>query len=309
MYFFEPSHIYYKNFIDDYDYISASGVIKLLKQKYDSLYWSKYKAYEFYFYKKHINPDIHIDEYLDTKPIEAKKYFKNYTRGYVKLDHKLFQHLRMYGDENKVDKIQKYILESWKKLNLLSLDKGHDYHDKREQKALSVEFCKNPFTDNIIPIIVNNEWISTTTKRRIVNLEKLEPGFYPEFIINYDCFCGQADKVWFELLDDGRMGFWIDDYKTNIKLDFNNPYDMMLYPVNHLEDCNWNHYRIQLSFYIWILEQYGYVYMGSKITHCIQNNDNPDKWQKISYPFKYLKYEIENVVNYIKENSLHKSVI
>lgn len=309
MYFFEPKHIYYKNFIDDYDYISASGVLKLLKEKYDSAYWSMYKAYEFYLYKTNIDPTLHIDDYLNNKPAEPKKYFKNYKRGYDKGDYKLFSHLKMYADESKVIKIQQYILATWEKVNINSINKGHNYHADREEKALASEFCKNPFTGKILPIITNNEWISLDVKKRIVDLSNLQPGFYPEIILDYDCFCGQADKVWFEPLSNGKLGFWIDDYKTNIKLDFVNPYQSMLYPLNHLDDCNWNHYQVQLSFYSWILIQYGYVYMGSRLTHCIQNETDNTKWKRIPYEFEYMKDEIEAVTSYVKNNNLHKSLI
>jgi intein/homing endonuclease len=213
MYFFEPTHTYYKNFLGDYDYISGSGVVKIVENEYDSIYWSLYKAYEFLLYRKNIDKTIGIDTFLETKPEASKLLFKNYKRPYKSLDYRLFDHLRMFADESKAKLIQKYILKSWKKTNKDSLNKGSSYHDEREQAALNAEFAKNPFTKNILPIIKNNEWIDVHTNQSIIDLNNIEPGYYPEMILHYDMFCGRADKVWFEDIGRDKLGFWIDDYK------------------------------------------------------------------------------------------------
>ena len=304
MYFFEPKHIYYKKFLGDYDYISGSGVVKIVENEYDNVYWSLYKAYEFFLYRKNIDNTIPIDVFLETKPEASKVFFKNYKRQYKSLDYRLFDHLRMFADESKVKLIQKYILESWKKTNKNSLQKGSLYHNDREQAALNAEFAKNPFTKNILPIIKNNEWIDVNTNQSIIDLNNIEPGFYPEIILYYDMFCGRADKVWFEDIGRDKLGFWIDDWKTNAKLNFENKYQNLKYPLSHIADCNWNHYRIQLSFYIWILIQHGYHYMGSKLTHCVQNPDDLT-WKKTGYHFDYLENEMNSITNHIKQYCLH----
>jgi len=301
MYFFEPQHKYYKKNLGDYEYISASGVIKKYEYEFDQEYWSLYKAYEFLLYKENVDNNIVLDTYLQTKPKEPKDYFRPYKKGYDSGDYKLFGHLRMYADENAAKRIQNIILKSWEKTNINSLVKGSDYHSERELKALSSELIRNPFTNNILPIIPNSKWITPDIKERTVDLANLKPGYYPEMILDFEMFCGQADKLWFEDIGRSQLGFWIDDYKTNAKLNFENIYQNMKDPINHLHDCNWNHYRIQLSLYIWILIQYGYHYMGSKLTHSIEDNG---KWTRIDYPFDYLEKEITDIVSDVRLNTL-----
>ena len=58
----------------------------------------------------------------------------------------------------------------------------------------------------------------------------------------------------------------------------------MLDPLQHLDDCNYIHYCLQISIYAWMLEQEGYVVRDLRFTHI----NKP-------YPVSYMKYEIENM--------------
>ena len=53
-------------------------------------------------------------------------------------------------------------------------------------------------------------------------------------------------------------------------------------PLKHLDDCNYNHYRLQISTYAWMLEQEGYVVRSTRFTHL----------NKV-YDFEYMKHEVE----------------
>ena len=90
--------------------------------------------------------------------------------------------------------------------------------------------------------------------RKLAPVQRMEEGSFPERLLYLKSagICGQAD-----LCD--RAGDYINigDYKTNKKLD-KNSYSgwqgpkMMLGPVGHLEDCNFNPYSLQLSLYMWL---------------------------------------------------------
>lgn len=87
-----------------------------------------------------------------------------------------------------------------------------------------------------------------------------------------------------------RYNLW--DYKTNKEITFFSKYDKtFLPPLNHLEDCKFNYYALQLSFYAWL---------------CEQNNETIGRlgilWfdpEKVLHIFNvpYMRYEIEAIIN------------
>ena len=74
----------------------------------------------------------------------------------------------------------------------------------------------------------------------------------------------------------------------------------MLPPISHLEDCNLNHYNLQLSLYGWMLEQFGYEVVHLEIQHAdlVKEDNNWKVVKETVYEFPYLKQEIENMLNY-----------
>jgi len=291
MHFNEPQHKYFKKNIDEQNnFISASGIVKLYETPYDSFYWSLYKAYEFLAWRELKGEHLTITDYLEKKPQEVKDYFRQYRISFKFKDYALFDHLRMYIDENAASKVQNYILKVWKEINKVSIIKGNGLHDTKEAEALSLDIVTNPFTGNSIPVIKCNKWITSDTKVRTVDLNNLADGYYAELILDHDYKLGQSDKIWKE----GNF-FWIDDWKTNKKLNFTNGFDRMQYPVDHLDDCNWEHYKLQLSYYIHILEQYGYECKGSRLTHCIYD-ENTNIWTYKKYDFQHYTKEIANIL-------------
>lgn len=60
--------------------------------------------------------------------------------------------------------------------------------------------------------------------------------------------------------------YWILDWKTNEKIDFNNRFGVHgLYPIEHLEDCSGTHYALQLSLYEFLLRIGKYIPHGAKV--------------------------------------------
>ena len=56
-------------------------------------------------------------------------------------------------------------------------------------------------------------------------------------------------------------------------------------PVAHLDCCNYNHYRLQISMYAWLLEKAGFVPRYLAFTHLTT-----------IHRFEYLKKEVEDIV-------------
>jgi ATP-dependent exoDNAse (exonuclease V) beta subunit len=92
------------------------------------------------------------------------------------------------------------------------------------------------------------------------------------------------------LLEDKETGeMIIADWKTNEEIKTNNYFSKGLSVLNFMDDCNFNHYSLQLNLYQYILEKEGYYpYFGFKkeLYHIHENGVDI--------------YPIENMQNIIK---------
>jgi hypothetical protein len=153
--------------------------------------------------------------------------------------------------------------------------------------------------------------------------QKLKDGVYPEHMVYLKSLglCGQSDLV--EVVN-GLVH--ITDYKTNkeIKTEgFTNWEGItakMLPPVSHLDDCNLNHYTLQLSLYMYIIlkhnprlkpglltihhilfETVGEDKFGNPIT-ALDSNGDPIVRDVVPYELPYLKQEIVSLLHWLEDN-------
>jgi len=137
------------------------------------------------------------------------------------------------------------IKEAWKSESNRAMSLGTWYHAQRERDLLSCDTISRE--DIVVPIFkpIEIDGIKNAPDQKLGN------GVYPEHMMYLKSagLCGQADRV--EVVN-GKVNIY--DYKTNkeIKLtgytNWEGITDKMLDPVNHLDDCNLNHYSLQLSF-------------------------------------------------------------
>ncbi len=134
---------------------------------------------------------------------------------------------------------------------------------------------------------------------------------YPEHMVYLKSagICGQSDLV--EVVNDKIN---IIDYKTNKEIktesykDWDGISDKLLDPVSHLDDCNFNHYSLQLSIYMYIMLKHNPRLKPGKmfIHHVIFELDGEDEF---GYPHtKYddqgdpvIKQVIPMEIPYLKE--------
>jgi hypothetical protein len=200
------------------------------------------------------------------------------------------------------------ILEMWATENKRAIQLGSWYHDQREKDVLS---CNTITRDGIeLPIIspIIENGIKLAPDQTITS------GVYPEHLIYLKSIgvCGQADRV--EVVGN-RIDIY--DYKTNkeIKTEGFKYWDgtkkMMLGPLRHLEDCEFNTYALQLSVYMFMMLKHNYnLELGNLEIHHIEfeienQNDN-------GYPVYALDAAGEPIiskVNVIKLPYLKKEVI
>ena len=93
----------------------------------------------------------------------------------------------------------------------------------------------------------------------------------------------------------------VEDYKTNIKkgIEFNSKYNQyMKYPVEHLQDCNFNQYSLQLSVYGLLYENLTQSKIRSLWIRFIPQDD-PLNHRRI--PIPYLRTDAINAIRNFQE--------
>lgn len=205
----------------------------------------------------------------------------------------------------------------WENEAKRATDLGTFYHNQREADltecdTLTVE--DKPLS--IVPPII-------TDGIKYAPDQKLEEGVYPEHFVYLKSagVCGQADYV--DVVN-GKVN--ILDYKTNkeIKLrghkNWEGIIEMMDPPLHNIENCNLQHYTLQMSIYMYMILKHNRKLKPGKLTlqHVIfeiegedeygypitKYNENGDPVIKdiVKYEVPYLKEEVITMFNWLKEN-------
>jgi hypothetical protein len=195
---------------------------------------------------------------------------------------------------------------------------GTWYHNQREDDICSLASIEREGVT--VPIFKPTE---LKEGDKIAPSQKLEPGVYPEHMVYLRSIgiCGQSDLV--EVVN-GKVN--IIDYKTNKKIDTESYVDwegkseMMLPPVDNLEDCNFYHYALQLSVYMYIILKHNPKLKPGKIfvhhiTFEIEREDNwgypitkldengePVVKEVIPIAIPYLIDEVQAIIHYLYDN-------
>lgn len=140
---------------------------------------------------------------------------------------------------------------SWKEEGRKAIEKGVAYHSKMETEYIDK---KEIGIDGKFYTVVPTPMLDGV---KFAIPLKLENGIYPEIIVYSDKYkiAGQADLV--EVLD-GLVN--IKDYKTSKEIKkeshkhWRNGHEMMNFPLNHLMNCNFYQYSLQLNIYMYLLK-------------------------------------------------------
>ncbi len=149
----------------------------------------------------------------------------------------------------------KEILAAWDSETERAIKLGNFYHNQREADICDLDTLSRQGVE--LPIIrpLNNE----ETGVKIAPDQKIKEGIYPEHLVYLKSLgiCGQADLV--EVVN-GYIN--ITDYKTNKEIkekgftNWEGITKKMYKPIGHLDDCNLNHYNLQLSIYAYIIKKH-----------------------------------------------------
>ena len=99
-------------------------------------------------------------------------------------------------------------------------------------------------------------------------------------------------------------------HNTNKKIETTSFFDnkskksvMMKYPLNHLQDCNYNHYTLQLSTYAWMIQKLNPEFeIEDLVLVHFDHNDN-----MTIYHLPYLKEEVIKMLSHFKKESILKA--
>lgn len=209
------------------------------------------------------------------------------------------------------------IVDLWNKETERACALGNWYHDQREQEVLSCDTIQREGLD--LPIFGPIK----DGVNRLSPDQQLVAGIYPEHFMYLKSagICGQADRI--EVVGD-RVDVY--DYKSNKKIDKVSYVDWqgsskkMQSPLEHLDDCNLNHYTLQLSIYMYIILKHNHNLKPGKLTiqhvtfesesfdefdfpiTALDSDGNPIIKEVISYEVPYLKSEVASLFNHIKLN-------
>jgi hypothetical protein len=279
-------------------YSSVSTLVGKFKQPFDGEYWSKYKAYE---------------KLLATAKLRELRKEGRFELG----DSNLFPWLNNFVDPKEAAKEIKAVLKDWKHEKDKSIIKGNNYHEFKEKQSIEMGYVINPFTgikfNTVESTIVEVKKGIEYRKPAFDSLKDLQDGYHPELILwnNKYKLAGQADRIFVETIN-GLKYISVDDFKTSKVIKTTNGYwkhdketgkksfvgSYMLPPLDHLQDCNLNHYKLQICTYAWMLEQEGYIVKDLAFTHLNE-----------MYRFAYMKEEVEAMLGVIPEDKDYLNMI
>lgn len=278
--FIESTHTY-KNLNDDsIKYTSVTTLIEKYGKPFDKEFVSKYKALE--------------------RLLSAADWKKE--KGALWKNHKIPEDfLEVYNiSEKELNRVQQEILDEWANTNRIACERGTKIHSQLENS-----FYKAGSNITLKKFGIGGKF---TCKKDYNDLD-LEYGIYPEYLIHYDnpklglYIAGQIDLI----VKNGN-NIWIIDHKTNAKIDLKGFYngatrttDKMNYPLGDLDECNFNHYQLQLSTYAWMLQKINpdFVIKGLILNHYDHDGKNT------LYNCSYLKEQVEKMLkHFAKQNKL-----
>ena len=209
------------------------------------------------------------------------------------------------------------IKEAWKAEANRATTLGTWYHNQREADICEIgNMERHGFT---VPVFkpIEKDGIKYSPE------QKLKDGVYPEHMVYLKSagICGQSDLV--EVVN-GVVH--ITDYKTNkeIKVEgFTNwegVTQKMSPPVSHLDDCNLNHYALQLSMYMFIILKHNPKLSPGTLTihhilfeeagrdrfdnpiSALDSHGNPIVTDIVQYDLPYLKKEAIDLIHWLEDN-------
>ena len=274
--FNDENHKYFDINNENKQYISVTTLIGKYEQEFNKDFWSAYKALE-----KLLPKD---SWQLEKKSLlNSKKFNKDI--------------LDIYNiSENDFNKVQQDILDEWDENNREACERGTKIHAELENS-----FYKAGKNVNLQKFGIGGKF---ECKKDYPDLD-LEYGVYPEYLIYRESddgilrIAGQVDLI----VKSGNE-ITICDWKSNKEIKQKSAYNSqtksttkMKYPLNALDDVNFNHYTMQLSTYAWMLQKIHPEFVIKDLV--LVHFDHNDK--QTIYHCEYRKHDVEKMLYHYKK--------
>jgi hypothetical protein len=243
--------------------------------------------------EKHIYTNDEGEQYLSVTSF-VKKFVKPFDKMKV---------AKKYAKKRKLS--VEDVLADWEKAGQDAINKGTKYHKLQEDFLLNLGFMVLDNTE--YPIVPCTYEGSDKVSSKLT----LEPGIYPELCVWSDKYklAGQADYV--EITKNNKIN--IVDYKTSKEIrtqgyeKWDGTTEKMLFPLQNLDDCNFNHYALQLNLYAFMIKQHNRNLEIGKlsiqhVTGEIDENDIFIISESMRYDVPNLQKEVKIVLEYHKSH-------
>lgn len=225
---------------------------------------------------------------------KTHKYYNNFGEEYTSCTTLIKKFTPEFKAEELAQKISKRdnipietVLAKWNKAGKDATDFGTKIHK-----------CMEGYVKHN-PLLIDTDWKAATKIGYNMLLDEIDDNEIEseKLLFNHEYkIAGQSDIVF----TNNHEIYNIADFKTNKKIEFYSKYnEYMLYPLNHLQHCNYNEYALQLSLYAFML-----MNMLPTETHIgrmflLHFNKETNIWTKI--PIPYMKHEIMVLLKYWKQ--------
>lgn len=275
--FNDKYHKYWNVNDESKKFISVTTLIERFAQPFDKDFWSAYKALE------------------KLIPSESWKIEKKSLLNTKKFNNEI---LDLYNiSVNDFNREQQKVLDEWDESNREACERGTKIHAELENSFYSGG--KNVKLDKFG---IGGKF---ECRKNYTELD-LPYGVYPEYLIyrtSDDGILNLAGQI--DCLVKNGNDIWVIDHKSNRKIDLKSGFNTqskasikMKYPLNNLDDCNYNHYQLQLSTYAWMLQKLNPKFV---IKDLILNHYDHEGKNTI-YHCDYLKKEVERMLAQYKKD-------
>jgi hypothetical protein len=294
-------------------YTSVTTLLSNYKEKYDKEYWSTYKALEKVcaISKRRLSPQPQsrtyiidnvsytISDVVNSKTLNLKPFINNIINDWQQITDEACER-----GTNKHLELETYIKgfihPKVKGTKISEYNYSAKYIDEKQLSETELQF-KYPLIYKYLVNAINKGYVIYTEYRLSSKKHKIAGTSDIVLIKDKKCIIldwktnkeelyqtsGYYKKI--KVLVDGKM----TQVKTNTWIATNKK---MLYPVEHLEECKYNDYTLQLSMYGKLVEMLGFECVGLVLCH-IRSNATQE-WPPVFYTPPYLKLEVENILDH-----------
>jgi len=272
-------HVYWLDNDINNKCVSVTSLISEFVPKFDSVKWSKIKAFE-----KLVTPEIF-------------KFEKKYIYSCIIFDMKLLDKYNI--EEIDFNRETNNILDEWQRKKDIACNRGTKIHKELEELVTGKDIMHQ---DKMLKHFNLKGDFKCVKENNYFSEEK---ALYPELLLFYESedkylkLAGQADLV----IKDGKDSY-IVDFKTNNKIEtkphFNystKQEETLNFPLNNLKNTTLVKYQLQLSTYAWMIEQMNpeLKTKGLVIIHFDHEGD------VTNYHLDYLKDDVTRMLNYYRK--------